>query len=84
MLKIVIKYRKNSLFFGTAYSASYLSTLMSVIATAQLNHANVLQYLTVLQEHEAAVWRAPGDWLPWNYHAALSQATARQSAAMAA
>jgi transposase len=84
LLKIVIKYRKNSLFFGTAYSASYLSTLMSVIATAQLNHANVLQYLTVLQEHEAAVWRAPGDWLPWNYHAALSQATARQSAAMAA
>ncbi|MBK8973456.1 MAG: hypothetical protein IPM37_19685 [Hahellaceae bacterium] len=59
LLKIVIKYRKNSLFFGTAYSASYLSTLMSVIATAQLNHANVLQYLTVLQEHEAAVWRAP-------------------------
>ena len=84
LLKVVIKYRKNSLFFATAYSASYLSTLMSVIATAQLNHANVLHYLTVLQEHEVAVWAAPADWLPWNYQAALSQALTRQSAAMAA
>jgi hypothetical protein len=80
----MIKYRKNSLFFVTAYSASYLSTLMSVIATAHLNHTNVFHYLTVLQEHEAAVWKSPGDWLPWNYDAALSVAMARQSLGIAA
>jgi hypothetical protein len=84
LIKTMIKYRKNSLFFVTAYSASYLSTLMSVIATAHLNHTNVFHYLTVLQEHEAAVWKSPGDWLPWNYHAALSVAMARQSPDMAA
>lgn len=84
LIKIMIKYRKNSLFFVTRYSASYLSALMSVIATAHLNEANVLHYLTVLQEHEAAVWLSPGAWLPWNYQAALSATIARQSLAIAA
>ena len=84
LIKTMIKYRKNSLFFVTAYSASYLSTLMSVIATAHLNHTNVFHYLTVLQEHEAAVWKSPGDWLPWNYQAALSVVMARQSLGIAA
>lgn len=84
LIKIMIKYRKNSLFFVTGYSASYLSALMSVIATAHLNNANVHHYLTVLQENEMAVWQSPGDWMPWNYHTALREAVTRQSSAMAA
>ena len=84
MLKIPIKYRKNSLFFGTVYSASYLCVIMSVIATAKENGVNVHHYLTALQEYEALVWQSPERWLPWNYTAALNQAIARQSSAMAA
>ncbi len=84
LLKIPIKYRKNSLFFGTVYSASNHCILISIMATAQLNKANMHHYLTALQEYNDWVWQSPGSWMPWNYQATLLYATERQSQGIAA
>jgi hypothetical protein len=84
ILKVPIKYRKNSLFYLTTYSANYHSCILSVIATAQCNGVNIQHYLSCLIEHEQAVWRSPQNWLPWNYTAALARLTGRQSSDMAA
>ena len=66
-LKLMIRQRKNSLFFATAHSAYIGSLLTSLIATCVAGGVNVLRYLTALQEHRAAVCRAPQKWLPWNF-----------------
>jgi hypothetical protein len=70
-LKLAIRQRKNSLFYATDYSASIASMLTSLIATCLHAGVNALEYLVALQEHRAAVFRAPSAWLPWNYHANL-------------
>jgi len=71
-LKLAIRQRKNSLFYATDYSASIASMLTSLIATCLQAGVNALDYLIVLQEHRAAVFRAPAAWLPWNYHTNLA------------
>ncbi len=40
---------------------------MSLIQTAKRAGANVLDYLTRLQDHAADVKKDPILWLPWNY-----------------
>ncbi|MEJ2445764.1 MAG: transposase [Exilibacterium sp.] len=57
MLKYMITHRKNSLFFGTAYSAEYGSRLMSLMVTSLVNGIDAIDYLTQLQIHEPEVWR---------------------------
>ena len=70
-LKLMIRQRRNSLFFASAYSASVASVLSSVIATASKAGVNVLEYLVTLQQHRGEVMRCPDQWLPWNYRANL-------------
>jgi transposase len=70
-LKLAIRQRKNSLFYATDYSAFIASMLTSLIATCLQAGVNALDYLVALQEHCAAVFRAPEVWLPWNYQANL-------------
>jgi hypothetical protein len=71
-LKLVIRQRKNSLFYATDYSASIASMLTSLIATCLQGGVNALEYLVALQEHRTAVFGDPAAWLPWNYHANLA------------
>lgn len=71
-LKLMIRQRRNSLFFASAYSASVASVLSSVIATASKAGVNVLEYLVALQQHSGEVMRCPEQWLPWNYRAQLA------------
>jgi transposase len=71
-LKLVIRQRKNSLFYATDYSAYIASMLTSLIATCLHAEVNALEYLVALQEHRAAVFGDPAAWLPWNYHANLA------------
>jgi transposase len=71
-LKLVIRQRKNSLFYATDYSAYIASMLTSLIATCLQAGVNALEYLIALQEHRAAVFRDPAAWLPWNYHTNLA------------
>ena len=73
-LKLMIRQRKNSLFYATEHSATVGSLLTSVLATCMAAGVNVLHYLVTLQEHRSAVCRTPAAWLPWNYTEQLAGA----------
>ena len=70
-LKLIIRQRKNSLFYASAHSAQIASLLTSLIATCVQAGVNALEYLVALQTHRHAVFRQPTAWLPWNYRANL-------------
>jgi hypothetical protein len=46
---------------------------MSLIHSAELNGARPFDYLVALLRHHEQVEDAPGDWMPWNYVAALGR-----------
>ena len=73
-LKLIIRQRKNSLFYASPHSAQVASILTSLIATCVQAGVNARAYLVALQTHRSAVFRQPAAWLPWNYHAALAPA----------
>jgi hypothetical protein len=73
-LKLIIRQRKNSLFYASSHSASVASILTSLMATCVQAGVNALDYLVALQTHRHAVFRQPAAWLPWNFHAALAPA----------
>src|SRR5512144_609038 len=66
-LKLIIRQRKNSLFYASAHSATVASLLTSLIATCVQAGVNALDYLVALQTHRPAVFRQPAAGLPWNY-----------------
>ena len=70
-LKLIIRQRKNSLFYASAHSAQIASLLTSLIATCVQAGVNALEYPVALQTHRHAVFRQPTAWLPWNYRANL-------------
>jgi hypothetical protein len=74
-LKKAILHRKNALFYKTQNGADVGDLFMSLIYTCQLNEVNPFDYLTALQRHADAVAAHPELWLPWNYRAALTEAT---------
>jgi len=45
---------------------------MSFIHTCELNEVNPFDYLVALLRHHPALARAPADWMPWSYRAALA------------
>lgn len=67
ILKIPIRVRKNASFFATEHGAFVGGMLTSLIVTAARSGINPVEYLTALQEHKLEVFKAPQDWLPWNY-----------------
>jgi hypothetical protein len=73
-LKVIIRQRKNSLFYASPHSAQVASILTSLIATCVQAGVNALDYLVALQTHRPAVFRQPAAWLPWNFHEALAPA----------
>ena len=66
-LKMILRYRKNSLFYKNEHGAYVGDVLTSLIETCRLAGANPLEYLSALMEHRSAVFADPGAWLPWNY-----------------
>jgi hypothetical protein len=70
-LKLLIRQRKNSLFYATNHGAYVASLLTSLIATCVQAGVNAMDYLVALQEHRSAVFANPALWLPWNYHATV-------------
>ena len=66
-LKIILRLRKNSLFYANAHGAYVGDVLTSLIETCRLARINPLDYLTALMHNRCAVFRNPGVWLPWNY-----------------
>lgn len=66
-LKLMIRQRKNSLFFASQHSAYVAGLLTSLIATCAEAGVNALEYLVTLMENRSAVFAHPERWLPWNY-----------------
>src|SRR5688500_13746375 len=71
-LKLIIRQRKNSLFYTTPHSAYVASLLTSLIATCIQAGVNAMAYLVALQENRSAVFANPADWLPWSFQATLA------------
>jgi hypothetical protein len=74
LLKRGILHRKNSMFYRTERGAQVGDLYMSLIETCRRCGTNPLEYLTALQQHARLVSQNPGQWLPWNFQAALSTA----------
>ena len=67
VLKLIVRARKNSLFFKTAVGAEIADVITSVLATCHENGVNAFDYLNVVQRNREAVRASPRQWLPWNY-----------------
>ncbi len=72
-LKVVLRYRKNSLFFKTDKGAAVSDCMMSLIQTCIGQGVEVFEYFNQLQTHAQAVALCPEHWLPWNYQIQLAQ-----------
>ena len=70
-IKVMIRYRNNSLFYRTFYGATIGDAMMSVLHTAINAGVNVFDYLNTLQENATCVQNKPERWLPWNYQETL-------------
>ncbi len=66
-LKMILRYRKNSLFYKNEHGAYVGDVLTSLIETCRLAGTNPLEYLSALMENRSAVFADPAAWLPWNY-----------------
>jgi transposase len=71
-LKMILRYRKNSLFYKNEHGAYVGDVLTSLIETCRLAGANPLEYLRALMENRSAVFADPAAWLPWNYRDTLA------------
>jgi hypothetical protein len=76
-LKMILRYRKNSLFYANEHGAHVGDVLTSLIETCRLAGANPLDYLGALMHHRSAVFAEPAAWLPWNYRDALGNVKAQ-------
>jgi hypothetical protein len=66
-LKMILRYRKNSLFYRNEHGAYVGDVLTSLIETCRLAGINPLDYLAAVMENRSAVFADPAAWLPWNY-----------------
>ena len=67
MIKIIVRARKNSLFFKTSVGADISDIITSVLAICNENEVNAFDYLNAVQRNQAAVKASPEKWLPWNF-----------------
>jgi transposase len=67
LIKLIVRSRKNSLFFKTQNGADVSDVITSMLATSAECNANPFDYLQCLQRNQLAVRAAPEKWLPWNY-----------------
>ncbi len=73
-LKLVIRHRKNSLYYRTERGAWVGDLFMSFIHTCNLMKINAFEYLTALLRNADKLPADPGRWMPWNYKQTLSEA----------
>lgn len=72
MIRIVIRHRRNSLYYRSQTGAAIGDCYMSLIYTAKENGVNPVMYLNALQKNATAVAENPELWLPWNYQMPLN------------
>ena len=83
-IKVLIRYRKNSLFYRTFYGATMGDAMMGVMHTAVHAGANLFHYLNSLQEYTHHVQDTPDQWLPWNYEQTIKNLAELNQSAQAA
>ena len=66
-IKILIRYRKESIFYKTFLGAMVGDDMMSLIVTAYHSRVNIFDYLNALQYFQSDVERNPSAWVPWEY-----------------
>lgn len=66
-IKLIIRLRKNSLFFNNISSASYSGEILSLLETAVANDVNVFEYIDYILTHKNDVLKRPSYYLPWLY-----------------
>jgi hypothetical protein len=69
---MILRLRKNSLFYKNEHGAYVGDVLTSLIETCRLNGINPLDYLRALMQNHSAVFADPAAWLPWNYRETLA------------
>lgn len=67
LIKLIVRARKNSLFFKTAVGADISDIITSILAICNESEVNAFHYLNAVQRNQAAVKASPEKWLPWNY-----------------
>jgi len=67
LIKLIVRARKNSLFFKTLVGAEISDVITSVLATCHEQNINAFDYLNAVQRNQLAVKASPERWLPWNY-----------------
>jgi len=72
LVKVMIRYRKNSLFFKTEDGALVGDILMSLIQTSLEAGVDAFHYLEAILKNQQAAKAAPENWFPWNYTANLA------------
>ena len=77
-IKVIIRYRKSSLFYRTFYGANIGDAMMSLFHTAQSAGVNLFHYLNTLQQYTEHVQKTANDWLPWNYQKTVAILEATQ------
>jgi len=70
-LKMIVRYRNNSLFYNNEHGAYVGDVITSSIETCRLNGINPLDYLSALMHNRSAVFANPTAWFPWNYRETL-------------
>ena len=72
-LKMVIRHRKNSLYYRSETGAWAANLFMSFIHTCDLMKINASEYITALLRNAGNLATVPGRWMPWTYNQTLSQ-----------
>ena len=67
VIKVIIKLRRESLFFNNASSAIYSGEILTVLETAVVNKVNVFEFMDFLLSHKEEVIKRPQNYLPWLY-----------------
>jgi hypothetical protein len=83
-IKVLIRYRKNSLFYRTFYGATMGDAMMGVMHTAVHAGANLFHYLNSLQDYAHHVEHTPDQWLPWSYEQTIKNLSELNPLAQAA
>ncbi len=67
IIKVVVRARKNSLFFKTAVGAEISDVITSILVVCHEHGIDALSYLIAVQKNQLAVKASPEKWMPWNY-----------------
>lgn len=81
-LKMIIRLRKNSMFYKTENGASVASILQSLIYTAKACGVNAQEYLQMIFKNPKEVASNPERFLPWNYQEGLLEGDSKAFASI--